>query len=349
MTWLPMNLKSDEPVDVFFWHVAPSRPMIEFMGTGLAENIEDLWVKTGYIDKVDKGILQAALWEGEHYGWVTGAHYEGIIYNKNVFEENNWSEPQTYDEFVQLLKDAKEAGSPIGFSGVANSYPNSLLWDMILVSLYEDTWRTNFALGKKGYEADDDKISGAATVLREIAENSYFGAGDDVATMKQMLATGELSMIAEGDWTNGILTGEFQLKAGEDFDMFKFPQINADIPSYVVGPFDGFMVSSTSKNMDAAKAYAEYWMTEECQLLFSAVKKSQSPISTATATEDYLMKKEAEIFKDHVLVTHTLAMIDSAIATDFMDLVSEFIGTDMTADELITRFETAWEKQGQIE
>ena len=36
--------------------------------------------------------------------------HRGIIYNKAYFDENGWTEPATYDEFIELCQQIKDKG-----------------------------------------------------------------------------------------------------------------------------------------------------------------------------------------------------------------------------------------------
>ena len=50
---------------------------------------------------------------------LAGENTSGVIYNKKYFDENNLSEPTTYDEFIQLCKTIKKKGdmSPLVVGG----------------------------------------------------------------------------------------------------------------------------------------------------------------------------------------------------------------------------------------
>lgn len=41
---------------------------------------------------------------------MSGENTQGIIYNKAYFDENGWTEPATYDEFIELCQQIKDKG-----------------------------------------------------------------------------------------------------------------------------------------------------------------------------------------------------------------------------------------------
>lgn len=105
---------------------------VKFKAYSAGSDMPDLvsvWGQPGFIDEViDAGIL-AELNEGDYasYGFVDGSldgfskngNLYGLprntdvmvcFYNKDMFAENGWSVPTTYDEFVELAKSAKDSG-----------------------------------------------------------------------------------------------------------------------------------------------------------------------------------------------------------------------------------------------
>lgn len=112
--------------DVCFWF--SGNRMKAFVDRGLFDDISDLHESQG-LAKALGGTQGAVTVDGKQYGLPTGGLLWGMFYRKDVFEENGWSAPKTWDEMLTLGESAKSAGmTPISM-GTKNLWPTGGWFD----------------------------------------------------------------------------------------------------------------------------------------------------------------------------------------------------------------------------
>ncbi|MBP1988536.1 ABC transporter substrate-binding protein [Paenibacillus eucommiae] len=179
--------KDSDMFDIFPGTAAASTKLIE---GGKLEAIDDLWERDvpDEAGKKLKDALTAGVYEnharykGKTYNVPVGGYTAGMFFDINFFEENGWNQnPQTWDEFVQLLADIKAKNiTPIIYAGVYPDYLynfgfgakpfelaeingtldayldnyRNLKLPTYTAPEYLETWKRISELGKKGYYAD---------------------------------------------------------------------------------------------------------------------------------------------------------------------------------------------------
>lgn len=58
-----------------------------------------------------------------------------------------------------------------------------------------------------------------------------------------MVPSGKAAMTLMGTWISGYWDGN-QVKPGEGYDFFPFPEITPGVPQAALGPVDGFAISA---------------------------------------------------------------------------------------------------------
>lgn len=83
-----------------------------------------MYVRAGKLEPLSEDIVSLFMTTTEFDGNVYtapfgGENTNGIIYNKSYFDENGWTEPTTYDEFIDLCQTIKDKGdmAPIVVGG----------------------------------------------------------------------------------------------------------------------------------------------------------------------------------------------------------------------------------------
>lgn len=74
-----------------------------------------MYVRAGMLEPLPEDIISlfktTVAFDGKTYtAPLSGANTQGIIYNKNYFDDNGFTEPKTYDEFMELCQKIKDKG-----------------------------------------------------------------------------------------------------------------------------------------------------------------------------------------------------------------------------------------------
>ena len=216
----------------------------------------------------------------------------GFVYNIDMFKENNWKVPTTYDELVNLCKtivdakltnDAHKKVVPFAWSGSDRQY----YWDYPVF----EWWAQKAGLekistileykGPTGQYADGYEMYNPETYYKEFVEaykmwwdlvantpeNSTSTARSDNLGKAQMaFANGEAAMIPYAQWAKYELESTNEGKLDFQFAMMKTPKVSASSEdyNYLVGFGDSVVVPSNSPNIDLAKKFLSYMATDQC-------------------------------------------------------------------------------------
>lgn len=107
-----------------------------FLDAGLFEDLSDLDVlketKQAYLDMEEE--LKLIPTEGS-YALPYAANARGILYNKDMFEENGWKIPTTWSEFTTLCETISASGVQPLYLGFKDTWTCMAPWNALAVGL----------------------------------------------------------------------------------------------------------------------------------------------------------------------------------------------------------------------
>lgn len=221
-----------------------------------------------FISKYADAGIQPYTIDGKVYAAPLQSWYEGIFYNKAIFEENGLSVPKTWDEFIELHKKLEEKGVKAQTMG-AQSYEPMMKQSIALVNneFYSDESNKDFdekfnkgeaSLAEGWLPAVEEwyKIIEEGCLTEDMLGLSYDQALDE-------FATGKAAMWQCGPWAVETIK---EKNPDLDFGMFPIPGTNADEPGWLVGgPGSAFAINAKSEHVEEALKVLELTATEEAQ------------------------------------------------------------------------------------
>lgn len=165
------------------------------------------------------------------YGGLRALPYEfnveGLWYNKQIFEEHDLEEPQTWTELVAAADTLNAAGvQPFSASG-EQGWP---LTRFISGYLYRDLGPEAMQRVADGEaRLTDPEYVEAATAVAELGEAGYFGQGVsslDMDTSESQYLNGDAAMIYNGSWFLSAVNDEERNQIGiENVGFMPFPEV----------------------------------------------------------------------------------------------------------------------------
>lgn len=226
-----------------------------------------------FIGKYTDSGLQAYTVDGGIYAEPLQSWFEGIFYNKKIFEENGISIPKTWDEFIEIHKTLEEKGIKAQTMG-AQSYEPMMKQSIALVNnmFYSDAENMKFdetfntgegKLEEAWLPAVQEwyKIVEAGCLNAEMLGLSYDQALDEFATEKAAM------------WECGPWAVETILEKNPDIQMgmFPIPGPDAEKPGWLVGgPGSAWAVNAKSGHIEEVLQVLEATATEEAQQALAA-------------------------------------------------------------------------------
>ncbi len=232
----------------------------------------------------DSGLQAYTVGEGV-YAEPLQSWFEGIFYNKKIFEENGISVPKTWDEFIAIHKTLEEKGIKAQTMG-AQSYEPMMKQSIGLVNnlFYSDSENMKF---DESFNEGEGKLEEAwlpavqewykiieeGCLNAEMLGLSYDQALDEFATEKA-------AMWECGPWAVETILAK---NPDIDFGMFPIPGTDADKPGWLVGgPGSAWAINAKSEHVEEALKVLEVTSTEEAQ---QALAKDNAGSSFVTGVE----------------------------------------------------------------
>ena len=275
-TLLTTRLEAGNPPDI----VAVSGPgmMKDLAEDGDLVNLENIFNMSYLREDFDQKWLDLATFEGGMYALYIAADAKSLVwYNPQVFEENGYEIPETWEEMDQLAQQMQEDGiSPwsIGLeSGAASGWPGTDWIEDIMLrttspAVY-DQWVAH------DIPWTDERIKNAFEIFGEYAKdpNMVYGGPTSVLSTNFGDAPNPLftsppraGLHRQASFiTSFIKENNPELEAGRDFDFFPLPSIDEEYGTPALGAAD--MLSMMNDNEDARK-FMQYLATPGAQSIW---------------------------------------------------------------------------------
>lgn len=180
------------------------------------------------VDKIADDAIASVTIDGKVYGVPYNAWYQGVIYNKNIFEEYQLTPPNTLGEMEEIVN-VLEAHGITPFAGhyqeswkVANMTMQYMMND---VFCNDPEWGDEFRMGKRSFE-DDENIRQCMMNQKYVKEHSFRDSVlIDQFESDSRFMNGEAAMYMTGSWSMQFADeydGEVR------FGIFPYPNQNGD-------------------------------------------------------------------------------------------------------------------------
>lgn len=302
-----------------------------------------------WVNNLETWAVNANTYDGKLIGFSTwGVDYEGVLYNKTYFEENNLEVPETWDEFMALCDQIKGLGVTPLYEGI------------------NGTWHTQswvYAMTPLMAKENPDYIE----YLNESKDNKFADFKcfrDGLGQIEQLLAAKEGSApkyyTNDGqaeDWFGSYISLQdretvmmftysayaAELKANgctDEFGMFPLPVLDNKTAVSNGGGYSKF-INKNSKNIEACKALLNFLAEDENLETYYAARtdlvtasfKDVESVAATTATTDVLSRTEEPVvmlikdvlYWDPDVYKYLQGMADGTTSSDdFISNVDEY-------------------------
>lgn len=228
---------------------------------GYLEKLDDLGAKYS-----DAG-TSVYSYDGSVYALPGISWFEGIYYNKTMFEENDIALPTTFDEYIEVCKKFQEKDI-IPLAAGLKSWEPMLKNSMAFVTAEYLSTEEGKDFGEK-YRNGEATLDGSWNTYLEkwsemIKEGVYTTdmTGIDHDQALEQFATGQAAMFCSGPWDLETIQSK---NPDLVIDMMPFYGTKASDGWLIGGPGCGFAVNANSKNKEAAMKVVEALSTVEGQ------------------------------------------------------------------------------------
>jgi multiple sugar transport system substrate-binding protein len=275
---LPTYVSSDNPPDGLKWLAgSTSRGYAE---EGLLLDVSDVWSE--HMADFPAGLKTLSTDStGKQYFIPTNYYWWGVFYRPSLFEENGYSVPTTWDEFVGLAEQMDSDGlTPFAIGTSGAEWVATAWFDYLNLRINGAQFHRELLEGKHSFTGPEVR-----EVFKKFAEiQPYFdpnSAGQEWQAGLQPLYNKQAGMTLMG----GFLPIPEEM--ANDIDFFAFPTIDPSIPRVEEAPTDGFFASAKTDSPECTKEFFSYLASAEAQLKFIENRGAQIAANPSVPDDYY--------------------------------------------------------------
>lgn len=309
-----------------------------FLDAELFADISDLDVvsdvKPAYL-QIDKD-LEFIPQDGV-YALPYAANAAGILYNKDMFDENGWEIPQTWSEFISLCDTIKSTGTNPLYLGYKDTWTCLAPWNALAVGLAPSDVCSRVNSGDTTFKAEYAEVAEKIKVLLDYAEpNPYAYSYNDACTA---FARGESAMYPIGSYAVPQI---LSVNPDMNIDSFTFPANDNEADNVLNSGIDlQFSVMKESKNKDAAYEVLRFLFEDETVRIYlddqGGVPCKEGDFELPeflNGMKQYIEDDRMSDFHDHHYPSEM--SVDALIQTYLMD------NSENSAETFLDRFDNEW-------
>lgn len=327
-------------------------PMNEYIDSGFAQPIDDLFNSSELPDKIMEAAVAQASYNGKIYAVpITNVSISGVFYNKDMFQKYGLEVPKTISE-LEKVSDVFVKNGITPFALANGSKWTGSMYFMNLAARKGGLESFQKAVDGSG-SFEDESFVYAGQKIQEWVKKGYFPEGvnslsEDDGQAKQLMYQETAAMLCCGSWYTGTFSSdsaEFYKKIG----WFSFPAVDgssADASIQIGTVGDQFIsFNCTGDKLKAAFELATYFSKDDT-IQFMADKGKIPPVKNAgdlitdPVTKDILTAannaSSTQLWYDQYL--------PPAVAQVHLDTSQVIFGLTITPEEANKKLQQAMEE-----
>lgn len=213
-------------------------------------------IDSTYLDRGLDAARENVTIDGKTYGLVYNAMYQGVYYNKSMFEENGWEIPKTLDDLQAIIDDCKEKGiTPFASHMVDTWSIGNVSMQFAMNDVFNNIpdWGDKFRAGEVSF-SDSKEMQNALNYNKLIYDNTFedtFSTEQTDCDAKMVL--GDAAMKVSGSWS---IQNFLDIDENFDFGIFPFPNQTGD-SKLIFEPNITIMTSANTEHQDAVNDFLD--------------------------------------------------------------------------------------------
>lgn len=225
--------------------IGKAQDVATYQALGVLGEIDSTYVDRG-LDAAKENVSV----DGKTYGLVYNALYQGVYYNRALFEENKWEIPKTQEDLQKIIDDCNAKGiTPFASHMVDTWSIGNVTMQFMMNDVFNKTpdWGDKFRKGEVSF-ADSEEMKTAYNYNKLICDNTFpetFSTEQTDCDAK--MVAGEAAMKVSGSWS---IQNFLDIDESFDFGIFPFPNQTGD-SKLIFEPNITVMTSAETEHQDA--------------------------------------------------------------------------------------------------
>ena len=273
-----------------------------------------------------------------------------MIYNKDMFEQEGWTIPTTYQEFEELLIKIRAYNTSARFSPIATSTVNGgnmLQFYYMLMNfstLMQETYKdANYKNGlRKASITENEYSAKMLDKIKSFYDKGYLGEeGKSVETAVRNFMDGNSAMLYQ-NFNNVDVIGEVEF----EWDYFAIPAPKGVDYRYIYDSYDSLYVAKTSKNVEACIRFLKYLSRSDVMEYFANQTNSIVPVSVTYEKEkNNSLSRILSTMGSPLLLQEDIKYSTGSIQDSLVEMYSKYIfgHSKMTSLEIVNKVDGLYE------
>ena len=276
--------------DVLYWHAGER--LLEYVDQGLVAAINDVWINDNLDQAFDQSIINTLQRNGNHYAVPISYYQMGFYYSKNLFENLNIQEPQTWDDLIAVCEFLSNKGIPPIFIDTASDWPATAWFDYLNLRINGLSFHKQVTAGEINF--NDERIKRVLTTWDEAITKGCFTTEHTNMDWREglpLIFRGFTGMSLLGNYITQDIPGSIV----SDVGFFGFPKVNPKMKVYEEAPLDVLLIPQSSKNKVQAKRFLQFVSQADTQLQLNRMLGVISPHRMAQSQNSELLQEAYQI------------------------------------------------------
>lgn len=215
-----------------------------------------------FIEKVNPDIQDRYIENERMYGVALSLNANGVLYNKQIFQDHNIEIPETWDELLATLEQLEAAGETPVIMGNQNLDQSSIFNLNFIAQQFDPEYWNSLNAGKETLVGDPRWEEAAQKMLDVLPYVQRDHMGTDYDQGNSMFANGEGAMYFMGVWVLPTLR-DMNPNFDEEFGYFPFPQTNTPDENITISGVDvGLSIAADTEYREEALKFVEFLIDE---------------------------------------------------------------------------------------
>jgi raffinose/stachyose/melibiose transport system substrate-binding protein len=341
--------------DIIFYDAGPGYAGV-LAQAGLLTPIDEYAEQYGWGERIAEQSLEATTLGGELYGLPLQVDLIGMYYNQTLIEEAGLTVPQTYEELLTFCQGASEAGYvPLAFTNNPG-WQGFHQFSMIVNNILGPDWVQEKLLNNQGEWDSPEVVEAINSYFVEMRDAGCFSEDVNALTnddANALFQSGEALMWPTGSWMASGLNPETM--PDMELGYMPFPALENGAGSFwVSGVGSAYYITETSEHKDEAALFLEYlfsptvaaqWVDEAGFFVPMAVDRDTLEL---TPLQDAILTELQRAAAGEIELGYNIDVLAPPRFNETLQSgIQAVLAGDMTAEELATRIQAAWEESWQ--
>ncbi|WP_252732175.1 ABC transporter substrate-binding protein [Paraglaciecola arctica] len=251
-TKFPQMLVSNQ-YDILYWHAGER--LFEYIEQNKIAAIDHIITTTEMEQLYDQAVIDAVSFKEKSYALPISYYQIGFYYPKPLFSRLKLSEPQSWQQFLEVCEILKKNNVPPIYIGSKSNWPATAWFDYLNLRLNGITFHKELMRGHISYL--DVRITNVLKKIQEITTAGYFIENHQDLEWKQGLPLLFRNLIGMSMLGNYAVQG-FPETVKNDIGFFKFPVFEGQSTYYEEVPLDVLVMPVTNNKKELTQSFIKF-------------------------------------------------------------------------------------------